>query len=133
MSFLLRRYLTSEAAARQLTVGRTLVATTLLTAPVPVLRLFGLDTATAQRIAWLARMAAVRDGALGVGALAASRTGNPRSWLIGGAVSDAVDAAAVAVAMRQGRVRGVRPAFVVAGAAVAAAANGFAALGSRRG
>jgi hypothetical protein len=110
--------------AGQLGAGRTVIAAAFLAAPVPALRAMGADTATAQRVSWLSRMTAVRDGALGVGAVwALRRGGDPRPWLIGGAVSDAVDAAVFAAALRQGRLKGLRPAAVVAGGVAAAAAG----------
>jgi hypothetical protein len=108
--------------ARQLALGRAGFATAFLAAPVPALRSLGVDTATAQRISWLTRMMAVRDGALAAGALLAQRRGgDPRPWLVAGAVSDAVDAVAVAGALKAGRLKGVAPTAVVPGAAVAAA------------
>jgi hypothetical protein len=122
----------AESTARQLALGRTAVAAFLMAAPVTAQRLIGLDTGTAQRIAWLTRLTAVRDGALGVGALAAGRAGEARSWVVAGAVSDAVDALVIAAALKQGRLRGVRPALVVPASAAVAAVGAAAALGLRR-
>ncbi len=121
-----------DAMVRQLAVGRVVFAAAFLAAPVPGVRLLGSDTASAQRVSWLTRMMAVRDGALGVGALTAGRGGDPRPWLIGGAVSDAVDAVVIAGALKQGRVRGIVPTLVVPGAMLAAASGVVAALRSRR-
>jgi len=121
-----------DSMVRQLAVGRVVFAAAFLAAPVPAVRLLGSDTATAQRVSWLTRMMAVRDGALGVGALAAGRGGDPRPWLIGGAVSDAVDAVVIAGALKQGRVKGIVPTLVVPGAVLAAASGVVAALRSRR-
>ena len=113
-----------EKMARQLAAGRLVLAGAFLAAPVPALRAMGADAATAQRVSWLTRMMAVRDGALAVGAAAASRSGgDPRPWLIGGAVSDAVDAAVFAGAIKQGRLRGIAPTLIVPGGVVAAAAG----------
>ena len=119
-----------ESAGRQLAVGRVGAAAACLAAPVPAARLLGLDTATAARVSWLTRMMAIRDGALGVGALLAQRNGgNAAPWLLGGAASDAVDAVVIAGALKQGRIKGVLPsavvplAAVVAGAAVVTAAR----------
>ena len=103
-----------------------------MVAPVVFVRLLGADTATAQRVTWLTRMLAVRDGALGVGTAAAARSGGSSGWLIGGAVSDAVDAAVIAAALKQGRLRGVIPAATVVGAAGAAALGFVTAARLRR-
>jgi hypothetical protein len=122
-----------DSAALQLSAGRTAFAAAILAAPVPFLRLLGADSATARRVSWLTRMMAVRDGALGVGgALAVRRGGSATPWLLGGAVADAVDAAVIAGAVRQGRVKGVLPAAVVPLAALAAAAGAASALRCRR-
>lgn len=111
----------AEQLATQLVAGRLVLAGAFLAAPVPALRAVGADTATAQRISWLTRMMAVRDGALAVGAAVAIRTdGDPRPWLLGGAVSDAVDAAVFAGALKQGRLRGLAPTLVVPGGVLAA-------------
>jgi hypothetical protein len=107
--------------AGQLALGRVAMATGFLAAPVPALRALGADTATAQRVSWLTRMMAIRDAALGVGAAVAQRRGgDPRPWLVAGAVSDAVDAVAFGAAIKQGRLRGVVPTAVIPGAAGAA-------------
>ena len=53
--------------------GRVAIGAVFLAAPVTSVRLLGLDTATAARITWLARMTAVRDTVLGAGTVA--------SWL----------------------------------------------------
>jgi hypothetical protein len=105
-----------------------------LAAPVPSARLLGLDTATAQRIGWLTRMMAVRDGAIGVGGLVAGRRSPSAAapWLLAGAVSDAVDAVVLAGAIKRGRVRGAVPTAVVPLAAGAAAVGALSALRLRR-
>jgi hypothetical protein len=120
--------------ALQLTAARTALASVIMAAPVVSARVFGTDTATAQRVVWLVRMAAVRDGALGVGGLAAARRGGSAAvpWLLGGAVSDAVDAVVLAQALKQGRVKGVGPAGIVPLGAVAAVAGVVTALRLRR-
>jgi hypothetical protein len=111
----------ADALAGRLAAGRVVLASAFLAAPVPGLRALGVDTATAQRVAWLTRMMAVRDAALGAGAGVARRRGaDPRPWLVAGAVSDAVDALVVAAAIKQGRLRGAGPALLVSGGAVAA-------------
>jgi len=109
----------------QMGAGRALMAAGVMAAPVPAARLLGADTATAQRVTWLTRMMAVRDGALGVGTAGSARSGHgSATWLLGGAVSDAVDAIVIAGAIQQGRVKGVLPTAIVVGA-VGAAALGF--------
>jgi hypothetical protein len=90
-------------------------------APVAATRVLGLDTATAKRVAFLSRMMAARDLAIGAGAVvAASEARGARMWLLAGAVADAADAVVIAAAMRRGRLRGAGPAAVVAVAACAA-------------
>jgi hypothetical protein len=112
----------SAATASALCAGRTVLATSMLAAPVATTRLIGLDTATGRRVSWLTRMMAARDGALGIGGLIAVRRGaDPTPWVVGGAAADAVDALVIAGAMRTGRLRGVLPVLVAAGAAVVAA------------
>jgi hypothetical protein len=122
-----------DSMVRQLAVGRVAFAAVFLAAPVPGVRLLGTDTATAQRVSWLTRMMAVRDGALGVGALNAARSGDPRPWLIAGAVSDAVDAVVIAGALKSGRVKGIVPKLVAPGALLVAATGLIGALRARRG
>src|SRR5947209_15760954 len=98
-----------QAVALQLALGRTVAASFMMAAPELTARLLGMDGATARRVSWLTRMTAVRDGALGVGALAAVRNGSPASaipWLLGGAVSDTVDTLVIAAARKQGRAKG---------------------------
>jgi hypothetical protein len=122
-----------QPLAFQLGAGRAAIAAGIMAAPVVSVRLLGTDTATAQRVTWLTRMLAVRDGALGVGAAAAARSGRRSAgWLIGGAVSDAVDAVVLAAALKQGRLRGVIPAATVVAAAGAAALGVTTAVRLRR-
>ncbi len=122
-----------EAMALQLTAGRALLSAAIMVAPVVSARLLGADTATANRVTWLTRMTAVRDGALGVGGALATRRGGAAAtpWLLGGAVSDAVDAIVIARAIKQGRVKGVLPAAVVPLGAVCAAAGFVTAMRMR--
>src|SRR4051794_34234608 len=123
-----------ERMATQLAAGRLALAGVFLAAPVPALRAMGADTATAQRISWLTRMMAVRDGALAVGALVADRRGgDPRPWLVGGAVSDAVDALVFAQALKQGRLKGIAPTMIVPGGILAAVLGFTTAARLRRG
>lgn len=127
----------TRAAGLALGLGRLALGTAFLARPVDSVRLLGTDTATANRMAWLARMAAVRDAALGAGAVAsvaARRTA--AGWLLAGALADAGDAAVLALAARDGRVdrqRGYLIATVAAIAAGAGAGVAAARLGGRSG
>lgn len=114
-------------------VGRTAAGVVLLAAPTLSLRLLGTDTATAQRVAWLTRMMGVRDGALGVGTLIASRRGDALPWVVAGAVSDAVDTLALSAAVKQGRLRGLTVRGIVPLSGGAALAGAWSALRLRRG
>lgn len=113
--------------------GRLAIGAIFLAAPVTSVRLLGLDTATAARVTWLARMTAVRDGVLGAGTLASSaRQNGAGGWLLAGAVSDAMDAAVLVAALREGKVRGWRARAISAGAAGAALLAAAAAVDVRR-
>jgi hypothetical protein len=108
--------------------GRVAIGAVFLAAPVTSVRLLGLDTATAARITWLARMTAVRDTVLGAGTVvSAGRRRGAAGWLYAGAVSDTVDAAVLAAALREGKVRGWRPQAIAVGAVGAAAIAAVAA------
>lgn len=122
-----------ELAAR-IGAGRAAIAAGILAAPVASARFLGTDTATARRVSWLARMMAIRDGALGAGALLAARRDPAAAvpWLAAGAVCDAVDALVLADALRARRVRGVLPAVTVPVAAATAGAGLAIALRLRR-
>ena len=100
-----------------------------LLAPVASVRILGMDSATAKRVTYLARMAAVRDASIGAGTLVSAR---PGGWLLAGAVSDAVDAVVIADAVRSGRAGGPTARLVVVGAALIAGVGALAALGSLR-
>jgi hypothetical protein len=101
--------------------GRMAIGAMFLAAPVSSVRLLGLDTATAARITWLARMTAARDTVLGTGTVVSSGRGQGAAgWLLAGSVSDAVDAALLASALRSGTVRGRRVQAIAAGAVGAA-------------
>lgn len=111
-----------EALALQLALGRTVAGTALLAAPVLGLRLLGADSATSKRVAFLTRMMAVRDAAIGAGALAAARGhGSPLPWIVAGAASDAVDSVVLTQALREGRTKGLTARLIVPISAGAAA------------
>ena len=96
-----------------------------LAAPVFSVRMLGVDTATASRLTFLARMAAARDGALGVGTVySLLRRRSPAPWLLAGAFCDACDAAFIGLAAKQRKLDPVRAGLVVASAAGAAALAG---------
>ena len=95
-----------RASAMAIGIGRVAIGTAFGLAPEFGVRLIGADTATARRVTWLSRMVAGRDVALGVGTVAGSRRGGGSAWVLAGAFADAVDTAAVIVAMQQGRLRG---------------------------
>jgi hypothetical protein len=118
------------ALARQIPAGRTLIAASILAAPVMTGRAMGTDTATAQRVSWLTRMMGVRDAAIGVGGLLAARRGGAAAtpWLIAGAASDLVDAVVLAKAVREGRIKGIVPTLTVPVAALTAVAGAATAV-----
>ena len=97
--------------------------------PVEGARSLGVDTATAKRMEFLSRMMAGRDVVIGVGTLVSRR---PAGWLAAGAVADAIDAAVIAQARRDGRASGPIAAAMVPGAAALALVGGVAALGTLR-
>ncbi len=110
--------------------ARLAIASVVLAAPVTTARLFGADVATARRVTWLTRMLGIRDGALGAGTVRG--TADAPAWLLGGAASDAVDAAVVLAGIRSGRYRGVVPAALVAGAGASVVVHTVAAVRFRR-
>jgi hypothetical protein len=113
--------------------GRVAIGAIFLAAPVTSVRLLGLDTATAARITWLARMTAVRDTVLGAGTVVSSgRRKGAAGWLLAGSVSDAVDAAVLAAALRGGKVRGWRAQAIAVGAVGAALVAAAAAAETAR-
>lgn len=122
-----------EAMAFQLALGRTAAGAAILALPVLSARLLGTDSATAKRVTWLTRMMAVRDAAIGAGAVAAARGGGALTpWLVAGAVSDAVDAVVLTEALRQGRAKGFPAIAVVPVAAGAAVVGALTAVRLRR-
>jgi hypothetical protein len=101
--------------------GRVALGGAFLAYPVTSVRMLGVDTASAGRMAWLARMAAARDIALGLGVLGsvATRRGQAAA-LTATALVDAVDAAVIAVAANERRVDRLRGYAMAAGAAAVA-------------
>jgi hypothetical protein len=108
--------------------ARMAVGVGYLAFPVSATRMLGVDGATAARMAWLARMTAARDLALGAGAVSAAITnGRTSAWTAAGMLSDAIDAAVITVAARQRRLNRLRASAAVA-AAAAGAVGGAVAL-----
>lgn len=114
------------ATARLIGAGRTALGGGFLAVPVEGVKALGVDVATAKRVAFLSRMMAGRDVVIGVGTLVSKR---PAGWLLAGAVADAVDAAAIAQARREGRAGGPIAAAMVPGAAALALVGAAAAAG----
>jgi hypothetical protein len=113
-----------------LALGRCGVGTVAVTRPATTLRLLGHDSATAGRLAWLTRLAGVRDIALGAGLIAALARGDDgRDWLWAGALADAADAVVFAVA---GARRELAPVPAAASALAAAGGVGLAVAAERR-
>jgi hypothetical protein len=118
---------------RLLALGRICAGAGMLARPELLPRLVGVDAATAARVAWLGRMLGAREVALGAGTLVALRRGSGAGlWLVGSALSDAVDAAAFGGAVARGHIRPVFGALVTATAAAGAGVGlaGWRALGS---
>jgi hypothetical protein len=127
-----RAGLSVAAVARMFAGGRIAVGAAVLARPEMLARGLRVDAATARRTVWLTRMFAARDLALGAGTLfALTRGGQPRPWLVASAVADAVDAAALAAALRQHQVS-APPAALVAGVAAGSAAVHLAAAVGKR-
>ncbi|MEX5633751.1 hypothetical protein [Parafrankia sp. FMc2] len=92
--------MTSRAQILLNGIARSAVGLTAITRPVPIIRLAGVDRVTAEKIAWLARIAGIRDLALGVGLLHAHATHRPtQAWLVAGMCADTADTAAFAHAV----------------------------------
>jgi hypothetical protein len=103
--------------------------------PVSSLRLLGVDSITAARLEWLARMTAFRDVAIGLGTLSAiGAKGGGRDvtrWVLSGAVCDLLDAAAVGHALTRKTVA-TAPAAAEMAVAVAASVAGLRWIASNR-
>jgi peptide-methionine (R)-S-oxide reductase len=122
----------AQAVATGIGAARVAVGVTFMVAPITSVRVLGMDTATAKRVTHLARMAAVRDIALGAGALAGARRGEGAGWLLAGAGADAADAALIASALRTGKARGLVASGIALGALASAAVGVWAASGLAR-
>jgi hypothetical protein len=115
-----------RSTATLLAAGRVGVGVAMLARPRTLPASLGVDSATAARVSWITRMLGAREVALGAGTLAALRRGDgARDWILGCALSDAVDAAAFAGAVTRGHAR------VVPGSAFALVAGASAAAGGR--
>jgi hypothetical protein len=127
-----RRIPDADTMATGFGVGRLVLSGALLAAPTGSVRLLGVDSASAKRMAFLARMAAVRDMGLGIGTLASRNTPQLPLWLAVGAAADGVDALALAAATKQGVTRGPAGVAAVVTAAAAAVLGARAAVQLRR-
>jgi hypothetical protein len=87
---------------------RTGIGVALLVRPELLARSLGVDSLTASRVGWVSRMVGVREVVLGLGGLRAVLRGRDvRDWVHAQATCDAVDAAAVALAVARGQVAAV--------------------------
>jgi hypothetical protein len=124
-----RKFLPSaRTVATGIGLGRVAIGAAFLAAPTVSVRILGVSNATAKRMAFLARMTAARDIALGSGTLHAGTGRRAVPWLLAGAGADVVDAVAIAGAMKGGVAGGAPAVGTVAGAAAAAAIGVWAAL-----
>jgi hypothetical protein len=119
-----------RSAAVLLAAGRVGAGVAMLARPRTLPASLGVDSATAARVSWITRMLGAREVALGAGTLLALRRGEParesaRDWILGCALSDAVDAAVFAGAVARGHAR------VVPGSAFALVAGASAVAGGR--
>lgn len=120
-------------APARLAAGRTGAGVVMLTRPRLMPQTMGVDSASAAQTAWVVQMLGAREIALGIGTLAALRSGDARAtrtWVAAGVVCDGLDALAVGAAVLSGRLsRPIGGAVVLT--ALAATAGGLQAL--RRG
>ena len=105
--------------ARLIAAGRVAAGIGMIARPETLPKLLGVDSGTAERSAFLGRMLGAREIALGAGLLLSRSTAGEREWVLGAALSDAVDGVAFAAAARRGVVRPVLAGAFVATAAVA--------------
>ena len=114
-------------SAVPLGAARTLVGAVVLARPTLMASMLGVDSATAQRTAWIAKFFAARDLTLGVGAA----RGN-RGCQAAACISDVSDFVAMVAAIR-GRHVHPAPGLLVAATAAGAAIAGGAGLLLTRG
>lgn len=117
--------------ARLVAAGRVAVGVGMVARPTLLPKMLGVDTGSAERTAFLGRMLGAREIALGAGLLLARGPAGERGWLLGAALSDAVDGVAFAAAARRGVVRPVLAGTCVAAAAAATGTEVAAWLDSR--
>jgi hypothetical protein len=129
----------ADRLARQIGLARAGLGVSLLTAPVPLIRMVGVDTATARRMAWVTRLAAARDLALGVGTVAAVRgiaageeAHDAARWVAIAAAADVADTVIITAALRSGRFGSIRGSLMAASAVGGAVLGAVAAVGLRR-
>ena len=128
------RVLTSSLTPVGLGFGRAGVGATMLARPTALPGLLGVDSATGNRVSWVVQMLGAREVALGLGTVAGLRSGDPRTgrtWLAAGLLCDAVDAVALAAAVRGKRVS-TAPGVAVVGVALTAVAVAAAELSRGR-
>lgn len=105
---------------RTLAAGRIFIGTTLVLFPGFAASQWIGSSARETEVKVLTRAMGVRDLALGAGTLQALETGeSARSWVLMGALSDAVDLVATGVAIRRIGLRRALPVMAVAATAVA--------------
>jgi hypothetical protein len=108
---------TGQRTALLIGTGRIAIGVAFAISPVTSVRLLGVDTATANRIAWLARMTAARDTAIGVGTVLSTRqAAGSGGWLLAGAACDIADASFLALALQRRQVSRIPAGGVVVGA-----------------
>ena len=127
------RGLDPRTVARSIGLGRVAIGIGFLADPVTSVRVLGVDTASAKRMSFLARMTAGRDIVLGAGTLAARTPSAQAGWLAAGAVADGIDAVVIGACLRSGTLRGAPAAGIAVGAVGAAGLALLAALHLRRG
>jgi hypothetical protein len=108
-------------------LGRLGIGAAFLADPVSSVRILGVDSASAKRMTFLARMTAGRDIVLGLGAVAARSPRGKAGWLAAGALADAIDAAVLTAGLRSGQLRGAPAAGIAVGATGAAVVAAYAA------
>lgn len=106
------------AVARAVAGVRVAVGAAMVARPTWLLRPLGVDTVTANRLAWLARLTGGRDLVLGAGALGASADAR-RLWTLAAAAADSLDAVTLAAAVRRRQIPAVSGGLAALSAAVA--------------